>query len=138
MNTFTCIQKCDHAAGISLHYIASLHSLLLFFNCILSGKQLLCCVQIVPGNYDKVCILAPTIWALWDRIYNLLPVALRVKKTIISSLDCSLKASFLVKRKFLHLLLLSVFISPVTSTYTHFRRCRLAFKRTDILKASLW
>jgi hypothetical protein len=128
MNTFTCIQKWYQS---SLH--RSLHSLVLFFySCILSWERLLCCIQNVPGNYDKVCILAPAIWVLWDRFYNLLPVALRVKKTIISSLDSSLKASFSVKRKqFLCLLLLPIFVSPVTSAYTHFRRCRLAFKRTE-------
>jgi hypothetical protein len=133
MNTFTCIQKYDHAVGISLHYIASLHGLLLFFySCILSWERLICCVQNVPGYYDKVYILAPTIWDLWDRFYNLLPVALRVKKTIISPLDRSLKVTFFVKGKqFLCMLLLPIFVSPDTCAYAHFRRCRLTFKRTQ-------
>lgn len=124
MNIFTCIQKYDHAVGISL--------LLFFYSCILSWERLICCVQNVPGNYDKVGILAPIIWDLWDRFYNLLPVALQVKKTIISPLNRSLKASFLVKREqFLCMLLLPIFVSPVTRAYTHFRRCGLAFKRTQ-------
>jgi len=133
MNTFTRIQKCDHAVGISLHYFTSLHNLLLFFySCILSWQRLLYCIQNVPGTYDKVCNLACTIWALWDRFYNLLPVALWVKKTIISSLVSSLKAGFLVKRQpFLCLLLLPIFVSPVTSGYTQFRGCGSAFKRTE-------
>jgi len=37
------------------------------------------------------CTPAPTIWALWDRFYNFLPVA--------SAVSISLKASFLLNIK---------------------------------------
>jgi hypothetical protein len=51
------------------------HSLMFYYSCMLSGEKLLCCVQNVPGDSDKVCP-AVTIRALWVRFYDLLAVAL--------------------------------------------------------------
>jgi hypothetical protein len=128
-NTFTCIQMCDHAVCISLHYTASFHSLLLFLilpHSALREATMLCskCAM----KYDKVCTPAPTMQVLLNRFYNLLPVAVWVKKIILSV--SSLKDGFLVKKPFLCQLLLPIFVSPVTRAYTHFRRCSLAFKMT--------
>jgi hypothetical protein len=82
-----------------------------------------------------MCAAAPTIWALQDRFFDLLPVALWVQKITLSTVPKSLKESFLVKTKpFLSQLLLPVFVSCVRSAYAHFRRCGLALKATDILQ----
>jgi hypothetical protein len=72
-------------------YLSSFHPtvtncLPFFCSCILSWKKLLCCLQNVPINSEKACPPAPTIWVLGVRVYNLLPVALRIKKTTISAL----------------------------------------------------
>jgi len=63
-----------HSDCISLHYTTCW--LLFFYTCILSWERLLGCMQKVPQNYDKVCTPLPTIWALWDKFYNLLTVAM--------------------------------------------------------------
>jgi len=60
---------CDHSVCIRLLYIACLHIAFCFSDpafCL--ERDLFCCIQNVPGNYDKVCTPAPTIWALRDRL----------------------------------------------------------------------
>jgi hypothetical protein len=84
--------KCIIMQFVSVFITAHRYTLSTVFIVLHSALRLLNCIQGMLGNYDKFRIPAPTIWALWARFYNFLPVA-------GSAFSSSLKASFLVKIK---------------------------------------
>jgi len=84
--------KCIIMQFLLVFITAHLYTPFSLFILLHSVLRLLNCIRYMLRNYDKVSTPAPTIWALWDRFYNFLPVA-------GSAFSISLKASFLLKIK---------------------------------------
>jgi hypothetical protein len=56
----------DRSVCVILHYTTSVHIVFCFSTPALSGERLLCLVQNVPENYDKVC--TPDLLTPWSRV----------------------------------------------------------------------
>jgi hypothetical protein len=95
---------------------------------VLMRKSTLFCWKCAWKFWQGLCFCSHSL-GLVGQFYNLLPVALWVKKiAVFASTNC-LKVSFLVKSKpFVCLPSLPIFVSRATNV-THLRRCCLAFKR---------
>lgn len=121
MNVWSCSMYQS-----SLHLIFTC-CLLFFYSGTLAWESWLCCVWNVPENYDKLCTLAPTIWAIWDRFYESRKQQLR-PSPVLWRLACLWKKTISLSAVNAYFLQ-----SCYKCLHTHFRRWGVAFRTAETI-----